>query len=362
MGLNTLDWQFSLIFSVVVSISALLNSYILISNAPHLRRLPPSSFLIYWLCAYDSLVVINDLMVSAANLIHGNTNHFPPDTCYLHGFLAMFGSLASLLLCLGLTLFRYLVIIKKTKIRRVWAYLYLVLISAVAALASAMPFILGSQTWTYEMRPSNVYCAVAWYRHDPRTSALVYSALTIVTLPLAFIGYVYYCIYREISFIFEATRNALSNNSGSVPVAAADASQSVTEPDRKLPKGSLAVPVPEVPCTRKVRTGSLKRGGAYSSTGAVKTSSRREKKTEEDLLQDALLKQSIMIVFGFAAGWAPYVAVGLVENISGQRATPEWDFVGVLCIVIYEAINPVVIFLFDRDIKENCVNFIQCQA
>ncbi|KAJ3389642.1 hypothetical protein HDU80_011445 [Chytriomyces hyalinus] len=300
----------------------------------------------------------------------------------------MFGSLASLLLCLGLTLFRYLVIIKKTKIRRVWAYLYVVLISAVAALASAMPFILGSQTWTYEMRPSNVYCAVAWYRHDPRTSALVYSALTIVTLPLAFIGYVYYCIYREISYIFEATRNALSNNSGSVPVAAAaDASQSVTEPDRKLPKASLAVPGLEVPCTRKVRTGSLKRGGAYSSTGAVKTSSRREKKTEEDLLQDALLKQSIMIVFGFAAGWAPYVAglylfdsggvpkqpadacllfsfspVGLAENISGQRATPEWDFVGVLCIVIYEAINPVVIFLFDRDIKENCVNFIQCQA
>ncbi|KAI8821207.1 hypothetical protein BJ741DRAFT_117933 [Chytriomyces cf. hyalinus JEL632] len=119
-------WQFSLIFSVVVSISALLNACILISNAPHLRRLPPSSFLIYWLCAYDSLVVINDLMVSAANLIHGHTNHFPPDTCYLHGFLAMFGSFASLLLCLGLTLFRYLVIIKKTKIRHVWAYLYLV--------------------------------------------------------------------------------------------------------------------------------------------------------------------------------------------------------------------------------------------
>ncbi|KAI8845106.1 hypothetical protein BJ741DRAFT_659207 [Chytriomyces cf. hyalinus JEL632] len=307
MGLDTLDWQFSLIFSVVVSISALLNAYILISNAPHLHRLPPSSFLIYWLCTYDSLVVINDLMVSAANLIHGHTNHFPPDTCYLHGFLAMFGSLASLLLCLGLTLFRYLVIIKKTKIRRVWAYLYLVLISVVAALASAMPFILGSQTWTYEMRPSNVYCAVAWYRHDPRTSALVYSALTIVTLPLAFIGFVYYCIYREISNTFEAARSALSNNSGSVPVAV-DASQSVTEPDRKLPKSTLTVPVLEIPGTRTGQTGSLNRGGAYSSTGAAKASSRREKKTEEDLLQDALLKQSIMIVSGFVAGWAPYVA------------------------------------------------------
>ncbi|KAJ3252087.1 hypothetical protein HDU77_005446 [Chytriomyces hyalinus] len=67
--------------------------------------------------------------------------------------------------------------------------------------------------------------------------------------------------------------------------------------------------------------------------------------------QKAVWTQSILIVLAYVMGWTPYFVLLLCEAASGTAAPPEFDFVSMFMIVMWGAVNPVLVWLFDPEIR-----------
>ncbi|KAI8617827.1 hypothetical protein BC830DRAFT_1111797 [Chytriomyces sp. MP71] len=230
------------------------------------------------------------------------------------------------------------------KINRYWPTSYLIVIALISALVAGLPFIMQSEGWDYILRPSNVYCAMAWKERDARSLIVSFATLTICVLPMGFIGYVYATIYKQTAKIFQATSDALSKDTANMSAPCNTQEDSKTgkkgmkgfsgngaTPD--LERGILIMAPENVPksARRTSQQQNVSIGTKMSSTrllvvdrvflsaGDLKATSMaqaadlkperraRPVKTEEQLLQDALLKQSIIIVSAFVLGWAPYL-------------------------------------------------------
>ncbi|KAJ3399732.1 hypothetical protein HDU80_007645 [Chytriomyces hyalinus] len=73
--------------------------------------------------------------------------------------------------------------------------------------------------------------------------------------------------------------------------------------------------------------------------------------TESAKRQKAVWTQSMLIVLAYVMGWTPYFVLLLYEAASGTAAPPEVDFVSMFMIVMWGAVNPVLVWFFDPEIR-----------
>ncbi|KAJ3264750.1 hypothetical protein HDU77_007598 [Chytriomyces hyalinus] len=73
--------------------------------------------------------------------------------------------------------------------------------------------------------------------------------------------------------------------------------------------------------------------------------------TENAKRQKVVWTQSILIVLAYVLGWTPYFVLLMYEAGSGESAPPEFDFVSMFAIVGWGAVNPVLVWLFDPEIR-----------
>ncbi|KAJ3221930.1 hypothetical protein HDU81_010229 [Chytriomyces hyalinus] len=187
----------------------------------------------------------------------------------------------------------------------------------VSFFVAALPFILGSQDVSYGMQPSGDDCTSRWYMRNPQTLIPDISAITILAVPLAGMGFAYYQIYRKVSTTFEAYRRVSvysyesSSKSGSAPMRSNS---------RQLTRSSL-------PPTKAT-------------------------KSEEEAKQMKLLIQSLAIGV-FILGWAAYFTFAMLEAISGVPQPTEVEFAADFVKQLNFVANPIVILVFDEDIRNN---------
>ncbi|KAJ3197846.1 hypothetical protein HDU82_001360, partial [Entophlyctis luteolus] len=118
-----------------------------------------------------------------------------PVTCSIHGFIATFAAMTSLFLCLGITLFRYLVIVRHAKLKKMFPRYYLMAVVAIALLVTVPPFAMNRATTAYTLRPSHVYCVAAWYSKD---YIVVVGGGACLCVTLLFMGYAYVAIFFKV--------------------------------------------------------------------------------------------------------------------------------------------------------------------
>ncbi|KAJ3221704.1 hypothetical protein HDU81_010386 [Chytriomyces hyalinus] len=67
--------------------------------------------------------------------------------------------------------------------------------------------------------------------------------------------------------------------------------------------------------------------------------------------QKVVWTQSILIVLAYVLGWTPYFVLLVYEAGTGTAAPPEFDFVSMFMVVVWGAVNPVLVWLFDPEIR-----------
>ncbi|KAI8830955.1 hypothetical protein BJ741DRAFT_651988 [Chytriomyces cf. hyalinus JEL632] len=73
--------------------------------------------------------------------------------------------------------------------------------------------------------------------------------------------------------------------------------------------------------------------------------------TENAKRQKVVWTQSFLIVLAYVLGWTPYFVLLMYETASGESAPPAFDFVSMFAIVGWGAVNPVLVWLFDPEIR-----------
>ncbi|KAI8834185.1 hypothetical protein BJ741DRAFT_709804 [Chytriomyces cf. hyalinus JEL632] len=307
--------------SIVDSIALALNFVIILSNSRLLRKLPHTSVLIFTLCCSDSLALINSWILTTTHIIR-NTLDYDKKLCQIHAFLITGGCLLSINLCSVLTFLRYKMIVHCQKVTTKFLVASMSMATFVSFVVAGLPFLLGSQDVSYAMQPSGDDCTSRWHGRDPETLTLVISAITILAVPLAGMGFAYYQIYRKVSTTFEAFRRVSTFSYES-------SSQSA-------------------PGRTSVAMKSNGSGGTRSSIPPTKGT-----KSEEEEKQMKLLIQSLAIVGVFVVGWAPYFTFAMMEVISGVAQPTELEFAADFVMQLNFVANPIVILVFDEDIRNN---------
>ncbi|KAI8838584.1 hypothetical protein BJ741DRAFT_601554 [Chytriomyces cf. hyalinus JEL632] len=61
-------------------------------------------------------------------------------------------------------------------------------------------------------------------------------------------------------------------------------------------------------------------------------------------------------------GWTPYFVLLLFEAATGSAAPPVFDFFSVFMIVVWGAVNPVLVWFFDAEIRSTVTKsvFVVC--
>ncbi|KAI8832103.1 hypothetical protein BJ741DRAFT_667407 [Chytriomyces cf. hyalinus JEL632] len=155
------DFWFSSVLTTLLLAEFVTNLLLVSPNVRHLGKIAPNSVLVFWLSSIDSIMLLNTLLVAGVNLV---TGELVPDSviCQLHGSVTGFSSLAYILLCFGLTLFRYLGVVHQVPLPRNFSLGYVVAIVPLASTVAALPFMMGSAEPFYVMRPSKVHCVPNW--------------------------------------------------------------------------------------------------------------------------------------------------------------------------------------------------------
>ncbi|KAJ3230734.1 hypothetical protein HDU81_004275 [Chytriomyces hyalinus] len=315
-------------WTVVITegIAFFLNFTLVVSNARFVCKLPYTSVLIFTLCCSDNLTLINSWTIAATHVIR-NTLEYDKRLCQIHAAMVVAGALLSMSLCAGLTLLRYKVIVKAQKITKKFIASYISASVTIAATVASLPFLLGSQDESYFMQPSGDNCTPRWHGRDPRTVIVSTTCGLILATPLIGIGYAYFHIYRKVSTTFEAYK-----------VAGVVSNEISSQSSRGLVNGTI-----------------------LSDTGQQQTKSShhiqmgKRKKSEEEEKQMHLLIQSIALVGVFVIGWGPYFLFGVIELISGVQQAAEFEFAADFIAQLNYVANPIVILVFDKDIRNNVI-------
>ncbi|KAI8614688.1 hypothetical protein BC830DRAFT_361324 [Chytriomyces sp. MP71] len=279
-----------------------LNLMVLLGNAPHLRSLPPSSFLIFWLCVSDAGINTITIYLIAAQVL---TNKLGVEVlqCQVLAFFTTLFALAGLCLCAGLTLFRYLVVVRQWNLSSNFAPVYVIGVFVAATLVVALPFTLGSADVTYGISSAYNICTVLWFDTHTETKIMVWLYLAVLAIPFNFIGFAYASIYLEMR-------------------------KSVREME-----GNLSTP--------ETRMASAK--GSTGDSGVGK---------EHDKMH-TLLYQSIALVAVFIMGWTPNLGKILYEMINNVNASSELEFMTEVFMTLMHILNPVVVMIFDVEMRLN---------
>ncbi|KAI8838850.1 hypothetical protein BJ741DRAFT_600763 [Chytriomyces cf. hyalinus JEL632] len=325
-------WLYT-VFTATAAIGLMLNSFIVVSNAPYVKKLPPSSFLIFWLCTFDTLAILNNIIEPIHMLAH-NTSEYNSRICQIHGAFAVTFNISSLQLCFGLTLFRYLVIVHQIQVPRVFPAVYTSCVAVISLAVGLLPFMLSSQGFTYDFGASNLYCAPDWTQQDTGSMLVTWLCFSIAVGTLLLLVYAYGAI-----FIVSA--------------------RVVKEFQKSLDGAAVDNTVQLNPCTVSASNLNWSRSFAPSKTAPVvamnvSAGADAQKRAELDAQQSELMKQSLMMVTAFLLGWSPYLIMGLYEYITQTQVSPEFDFFASMSITIYDVINPVIVFIYDREIRRFC--------
>ncbi|KAI8839054.1 hypothetical protein BJ741DRAFT_599803 [Chytriomyces cf. hyalinus JEL632] len=195
--------------------------------------------------------------------------------CQIHAGPAVMFNVASLQTCLGLTLFRYLVIVHQVQLPRNFPALYISSAAVVSLIFAALPFMLSTQEVSYAFGSSQLYCVPNWTQHDSGSAAVIWMCFVAVTAPVMLLVYAYAAIFVVSSRVFgEYRKNFEVDTVGS-------------EPDR-----TLSMP--------------RARSGVRSSVVARPESLHEQKRAEVGVRQNELMKQSLIMVGAFLIGWTPY--------------------------------------------------------
>ncbi|KAJ3230359.1 hypothetical protein HDU81_004573 [Chytriomyces hyalinus] len=346
----------------IVSVGLLLNTIVVLPNIWRLRSLPPSSILIIFLCCSDSLLLGNYLTLATTNLRRGNSD-YENRACNVSGFMITFGALMSMGFCGGLTLFRYLIIVRKKTLSFNFALMYLAGSAGVYSVVSALPILLQADYPIYILHPTHYNCTIAWFNTDIPTRVISVICATALLIPFSSMGFAYYRIYQEVSKVFSAYRDVSALTNDSLQVSGL----LERDPER----------VPEI------KTGGLRQG--YVALAAVKiiekrtpvtctgdssvmdeevqvketvqmsqiVTLKRKRRTEEEEKQIGLLIQSVAIVLLFVTGWTPYLILASYESITGTRGDIRFEFIAEMFLAMQDVLNPVVVLIFDEKVRRN---------
>ncbi|ORY40129.1 family A G protein-coupled receptor-like protein [Rhizoclosmatium globosum] len=252
--------------------------------------------------------------------------------CPLDACLLIIGCGITLLYCLGLTLFRYLSLVKRTKISRGFAFWFIIGAALLTIATTLFPFLVKSDwaTSILVMRPSGTYCILFWATTDWTAKWILIVMLIWIASPVVFIGWAYYCIYAT----FQSSVNALQDN---------------FEESGKHSSNSH-------PATKSGQASSV---SSATSASILKPKEKRSSKfikaatgsTEEE--QTRLLYQSVSIAGVFLVGWSPYVVLILYEMSTNTTVSAIIDFLCVYCVILNQLINPFLVLFFNRQISDN---------
>ncbi|TPX62749.1 hypothetical protein CcCBS67573_g08812 [Chytriomyces confervae] len=342
MPLDTLNLCFSTVFALLGIIGSTANLLVVLPNVRYLTRIAPSSFLVFWLCLFDSVAVANSVVISLSNLASGEIN-FDADSCRLNAGVAVFGNISSILLCFGLTLFRYLIVVHQKDLPKNFATWFLLGVVFSATLVAVLPFIMGSQEHTYKMRPCNAHCAPDWSQRDIKSSILIWICFSIATITLCFVVYAYGAMAGTIVQVFTGVKNVGRGGGTSKP----GKSRKIRQQTDKMERTSTV---------EQTTNSMLSNEGTSSNMSSQKNSLSRDAQHTLKLekRQRDIMMQSIVVVGAFMIGWAPYICMAAYEYFSNSRVSPAVDFAATGVVAIYELVNPLIIMHFDRDIGKNC--------
>ncbi|KAI8846011.1 hypothetical protein BJ741DRAFT_12437 [Chytriomyces cf. hyalinus JEL632] len=346
MALDHEIWWYSLLYSCTEATGVILNACIVILNAASVHKLSQSSFLLFWLCFCDLITAITGTMSAANNLIRDATPS-ESDDCSLKAAILVTAGMASLLLCSGLTFFRYITILKQRTLPPNFATIYLLCVGLVSLGVALLPFVMGSASWFYKLRQSKVYCSVDWSQRDWRSCIVSLSCGIICASTLGFIGYAYMGIYAEAARVFKGMEEHAAGIPGSASPGCVEVVTDGILRDLEQNAGKSVG-----------NAATVEEDAASVSNTLARATRIKAQRSEDEKRQNALLKQSVIVVTAYIIGWSPYLLMGLYEFISAKPVGPVFDFIPALLIPLYGAINPVIIFNYDRDIKANCMHWL----
>ncbi|TPX62752.1 hypothetical protein CcCBS67573_g08809 [Chytriomyces confervae] len=361
MPLDALNLCFSTIGATVSGFGFITTLAAIIPNIQHIPKLAPSSFLVFWLCLFDCVTIVNTGLISVTNLVTGEVSGNSV-LCQFRASVAVFGTISSLLLCFGLTLFRYLLVVHQKDLPRNFTTWYFMGVVVFSALVAVLPFMVGSQEQTYIMRPCNAHCALDWSQREVRSAILTWICFGIGAVTLCFIVYAYAAMAGTIIQVFTSVKNV---------------GRPSVKPDKNR-KGRL-----ETDKTERMSNAGQTSDSAGTEDGTSSHISNQKNRHSRDAKsalnldkrQRDIMKQSVAVVAAFMIGWTPYIcswvsfsrpqhekvliaifkyAVALFEFISNSQASPVFDFITTIIVGTYELVNPLIIIYFDRDIGRNC--------
>ncbi|KAI8836293.1 hypothetical protein BJ741DRAFT_664885 [Chytriomyces cf. hyalinus JEL632] len=328
--MNVTESALTVAFTATAGVAALLNLVILLSSLSKLHKLTPSSFLTYFLCFCDGIVTATDAVIGCSSLImHRSLNRadyfLGLRICSIHGTLQIFGVSSSLFLCLGLTIFRFMIISREAILTQRFAYFYVAATLSGSVLISTLPFMLRSAESTYVLQPSGVYCITDWTSKDPQAIPLVTINLITLTPPIVFIGYTYTTIY----FQFRKSLRELQKTTSSPCISGEN-----------------------ITCNREGKSSQSLEVTPVTMASLVLHNANDE--------QRALLVQSVVIVFAFLAGWLPYTILIVHEVATSRYFSAAFDYLAIYCTLLNAAINPVIVISFNKEIRRNFTDFFGC--
>ncbi|KAI9330634.1 hypothetical protein BDR26DRAFT_899735 [Obelidium mucronatum] len=341
---------------LISGVASTCNLLIVLSSSQRLKTLSPTSYLNYFLCFSDSIVATTEFTIGLLSILQhsSSTASEPIIPCQIHAFLQVFPCSTSLLLCLGLTYFRYAVIITETHLTTSFARRYTLSCFALCILIASLPFLVGSYTETYTLQPSRLYCATAWYSRDLKTLGLIAVNIVTVLSPSVFIGFAYTRIYMKLRRSVVELRTSdtscskegsgkreLSSSGGGVGAAGA----SETRLNLKESKQSLV----------EVSAAATVAGGAGNTTQTSRVSITTKRAEKE---QRVLLHQSLVIVLSFLLGWLPYLTLMITELVTAEPVSPGYDFLAFYFTVLVEATNPIIVLSFNKELRENAFKML----
>ncbi|KAJ3249943.1 hypothetical protein HDU77_007257 [Chytriomyces hyalinus] len=218
-----------------------------------------------------------------------------------------------------------MVICREAILTQRFAYFYVAATLSGFVLISILPFMLGSAEISYAVQPSGLYCITDWTSKNAQAIPFVTVNLLTLILPVGFINYAYTTIY----FRF---RKSLLELQKTKSTACIDSEIIVTsEWDEK----------------------SSQLGGHVPPAKALALHNANDE-------QRALLVQSFVIVFAFLTGWLPYAVLIVYEVATSRYLSATYDFFAIYCTLLNGAVNPIIVFSFNKEIRRNFTDFFGC--
>ncbi|KAI8613994.1 hypothetical protein BC830DRAFT_1110035 [Chytriomyces sp. MP71] len=221
------------------------------------------------------------------------------------------GAVASINQVTGLTAFRFLVIMHDAIIKKTYAILFTAISFTISAIVVFIPFLMKSEDRSFGLHPTHLTCTIVWYSHDPATRIVTAVCVIVLAIPISFIGYAYFSIYRRVSRSINTLKETVTS---------------------RHPHNSES-----------------------TSTATALENGRTVVLHEDEARKSKLLVQSIAVVLVMLLGWGPYFILGLWELVASVPVPLKYEYAAEIMVQMNAAINPVVIFIFDNEIRANLI-------